>query len=241
VGTLALTDYYSAARYEAEALALLDTLFATTDAVLLTGGSMMYIDAVTRGFDDIPTVDPETRGQLMARYQAEGLEPLVAELQQLDPDYYSIVDRKNPKRILHALEVCYTSGRTYTSFRTNSAKQRPFRILKLGLNRPREELYDRINRRVDAMMDEGFLDEARRVYPFRHLNSLNTVGYKELFRYLDGDWPLPTAIEKIKQTTRIYSRKQLTWFRRDSEMQWFHPDQEAEINRAVDETLLTPP
>ncbi|MDR0977055.1 MAG: tRNA (adenosine(37)-N6)-dimethylallyltransferase MiaA [Prevotellaceae bacterium] len=237
VGTLALADYYSAARYEEEAMTLLHTLFSTHDAVVLTGGSMMYIDAVCHGMDDIPTVDTETRQLLQARYEAEGLEPLVGELRLLDPEYYHTVDKKNPKRIIHALEICYMTGRSYTSFRTHRIKERPFRILKIGLNRPREELYDRINRRVDAMMDEGLLDEVQRVYPFRHLNSLNTVGYKELFRYLDGDWTLPFAIDKMKQNTRIYSRKQLTWFRRDNNMQWFHPEQETEINHTIDKAL----
>ena len=229
VGTLKLTDYYSAARYEEEALATLDNLFLQHDTVILTGGSMMYIDAICKGIDDIPTVDTETRELMLQRYETEGLEKLCAELKLLDPEYYRIVDLKNPKRVIHALEICYMTGKTYTSFRTQQKKQRPFRIIKVGLIRDRAELYDRINRRVDIMIEEGLLEEARSVYPYRTLNSLNTVGYKEMFNYLDGTWELPFAIEKIKQNSRIYSRKQMTWFKRDEEIQWFHPEQETEI------------
>ena len=229
VGTLKLADYYSAARYEEEALATLDNLFRQHDTVILTGGSMMYIDAICKGIDDIPTVDTETRELMLQRYETEGLEKLCAELKLLDPEYYRIVDLKNPKRVIHALEICYMTGKTYTSFRTQQKKQRPFRIIKVGLTRDRAELYDRINRRVDIMIEEGLLEEARSVYPYRTLNSLNTVGYKEMFNYLDGTWELPFAIEKIKQNSRIYSRKQMTWFKRDEEIQWFHPEQETEI------------
>ena len=229
VGTLKLTDYYSAARYEEEALATLDNLFRQHDTVILTGGSMMYIDAICKGIDDIPTVDTETRELMLQRYETEGLEKLCAELKLLDPEYYRIVDLKNPKRVIHALEICYMTGKTYTSFRTQQKKQRPFRIIKVGLTRDRAELYDRINRRVDIMIEEGLPEEARSVYPYRTLNSLNTVGYKEMFNYLDGTWELPFAIEKIKQNSRIYSRKQMTWFKRDEEIQWFHPEQETEI------------
>ena len=220
VGTLQLTDYYSAARYEEEVMQLLNALFQQHHVVILTGGSMMYIDAVCKGIDDIPTVDDVTRRTLLERYEQEGLDPLVAELRLLDPDYYQVVDLKNPKRIIHALEICYMTGRTYTSFRTNAVKQRPFRIVKIGLRRQREELYDRINHRVVQMVHDGLIDEARRVMPYRHLNSLNTVGYKEMFQYLDGHWTLDEAIAKIQQNSRIYSRKQMTWFKRDSEIHW---------------------
>lgn len=229
VGTLQLTDYYSAAQYEADALKKLDELFKEHDVVVLTGGSMMYVDAVCKGIDDIPTVDAETRQLMIERYEQEGLERLCAELKLLDPEYYQIVDLKNPKRVIHALEICYMTGKTYTSFRTRTQKQRPFHILKIGLKREREELYARINLRVDQMIEEGLLEEARKVYPYRHLNSLNTVGYKELFKYFDGEWELPFAIEKIKQNSRIYSRKQMTWFKRDVDITWFHPDQKEEI------------
>lgn len=229
VGTLQLTDYYSAAQYESEVLAVLDDLFKQHETVLLTGGSMMYVDAICKGIDDIPTVDAETRALMLQRYEEEGLERMCAELKLVDPEYYKIVDLKNPKRVIHALEICYMTGKTYTSFRTQQKKARPFRIVKIGLTRDRTELYERINRRVDLMIEEGLVEEAKAVYPYRHLNSLNTVGYKEIFKYLDGEWELPFAIEKIKQNSRIYSRKQMTWFKRDQEIQWFHPAQEEEI------------
>lgn len=229
IGTLQLTDYYSAAQYEEDALKLLDRLFQTKDVVILTGGSMMYVDAVCKGIDDIPTVDEETRKTLLERYEKEGLEQLCAELKLLDPDYYKIVDLKNHKRVIHALEICYMTGKTYTSFRTQEKKTRPFRMIKIGLTRDREELYARINQRVDIMMEQGLLDEVKQVYRYRQLNSLNTVGYKELFNYLDGEWALPFAIDKIKQNSRIYSRKQMTWFKRDEEIRWFHPNQEEDI------------
>ena len=229
VGTLQLTDYYSAAQYEAEVMAKLEELFKENNVVVLTGGSMMYVDAICKGIDDIPTVDKETRELMLQRYEEEGLEQLCKELKLLDPEYYSIVDLKNPKRVIHALEICYMTGKTYTSFRTRSTKERPFHIIKIGLTRDREELYDRINRRVDIMMQDGLLEEARNVYAYKHLNSLNTVGYKEMFKYLDGEWTLDFAIEKIKQNSRIYSRKHMTWFKRDTDITWFHPEQQKEI------------
>lgn len=237
VGTLQLTDYYSAAQYEADVLNTLNQLFQIHPVVLLTGGSMMYVDAVCKGIDDIPTVDKETRELMIHRYETEGLERLCAELKLLDPEYYNIVDLKNPKRVVHALEICYMTGKTYTSFRTRSNKKRPFHILKIGLKRDREELYERINRRVDQMIDEGLVEEARSVYPYRHLNSLNTVGYKEIFNYLDGTWTLPFAIEKIKQNSRIYSRKQMTWFKRDADIAWFHPDETNKIEAYIQENI----
>ena len=237
VGTLKLTDSYSAAQYEAEVMAKLDELFQQNDVVVLTGGSMMYVDAICKGIDDIPTVDKETRELMIQRYEEEGLEKLCAELKILDPEYYKIVDLKNPKRVIHALEICYMTGKTYTSFRTRSTKERPFRIIKIGLIRDREELYERINRRVDIMMQDGLLEEAKNVYEYKHLNSLNTVGYKEIFQYLDGEWTLDFAIEKIKQNSRIYSRKQMTWFKRDTDITWFHPDQKEEIMNHINNLL----
>lgn len=230
VGSLKLTDYYSAAQYETEVMNLLSRLFQENACVIMTGGSMMYIDAVCKGIDDIPTIDEETRNLLKERFEKEGLDNLLAELKLLDPEYYKIVDQKNPKRVIHALEVCYMTGKTYTSFRKRSSKPRPFNILKIGLIRDREELYDRINHRVDQMMDDGLLDEVKSVYHHKHLNSLNTVGYKELIKHLDGEWDLPFAIDKIKQNSRIYSRKQMTWFRRDTDIQWFHPKEEKQIS-----------
>ena len=238
IGTLQLTDYYSAAQYEAEVMSKLEELFQKNDVVVLTGGSMMYVDAICKGIDDIPTVDKDTRELMMQKYEMEGLEKLCAELKLLDPEYYQIVDLKNPKRVIHALEICYMTGKTYTSFRTQSTKKRPFRIIKIGLTREREELYDRINRRVDEMMKDGLLEEARSVYAYKHLNSLNTVGYKEMFQYMDGEWTLDFAIEKIKQNSRIYSRKQMTWFKRDKDITWFHPDQQTEIMNHINNLLL---
>ena len=238
VGTLQLTDYYSAAQYEAEVMSKLEELFQKNDVVVLTGGSMMYVDAICKGIDDIPTVDKDTRELMMQKYEMEGLEKLCAELKLLDPEYYQIVDLKNPKRVIHALEICYMTGKTYTSFRTQSTKERPFRIIKIGLTREREELYNRINRRVDEMMKDGLLEEARSVYAYKHLNSLNTVGYKEMFQYMDGEWTLDFAIEKIKQNSRIYSRKQMTWFKRDKDITWFHPDQQTEIMNHINNLLL---
>ncbi|MBC8618701.1 tRNA (adenosine(37)-N6)-dimethylallyltransferase MiaA [Parabacteroides faecis] len=229
VGTLNLTDYYSASNFEEDVISLLNTLHQTTPTVVMTGGSMMYIDAVCKGIDDIPTVTPEIREAIYAQFEREGLENILQELQEADPVHYEEVDRMNYKRVIHAVEICRMTGKPYSSFRTNSRKERPFRIIKIGLTRDREELCDRINRRVDQMMADGLLEEARKVYPFRHLNSLNTVGYKELFKYFDGEWSLDLAVEKIKRNSRVYARKQMTWFKRDEEIEWFHPEQETEI------------
>lgn len=237
VGTLKLTDYYSAAQYESEVISLLEELFKSNNTILLTGGSMMYIDAICKGIDDIPTVDSETRQMMMEKYEKEGLDRLCAELKLLDPEYYSTVDLKNPKRVIHALEICYMTGKTYTSFRTGNKKQRPFDIIKIGLCRDREELYERINKRVDIMIKEGIVDEVKSVYEYRNLNSLNTVGYKEIIQYLEGNCTLEFAIEKIKQNSRIYSRKQMTWFKRDNDITWFHPDKEEEIMEFIESKL----
>ena len=229
VGTLSLHDYYSASLFEQQVLEILEKEFQQHDIALLTGGSMMYIDAVCDGIDDIPTVDDETRNMLKRRLADEGLEALVEELKVLDPEYYEIVDKQNPRRVVHGLEICLMTGKTYTSFRKKEKKQRPFHIIKIGVNRPREELYQRINQRVDQMMADGLLEEAKRVYQQRDMNALNTVGYKELFDYLDGRWTLEEAVERIKGNTRRYARKQLTWFKRDEEIRWFHPEQQQDI------------
>ena len=224
VHTLKLDEYYSAAEYEKDVLTLLAELFQTHDTIVLSGGSMMYIDAVTKGIDDIPTVDEETREMLRERLEKEGLEPLLAELKLLDPQYYELVDKRNHKRVVHALEICYMTGKTYTSFRTNTMKERPFRIVKFGLMRERENLFARINARVDKMMEEGLLEEVKRVYPLKHLNALNTVGYKELFKVLDGEWELPMAVERIKKNTRVYAKKQMTWYKHDADIHWLDAD-----------------
>ncbi len=233
VGMLSITDYYSAGRFEMDVLRKTEELFQTHDFVLMTGGSMLYIDAVYKGIDDIPDVDEELRNELLKRYQEEGIQNIRAELKILDPEYYQIVDQKNHKRIIHALEVCLMSGKSYSSFRKESSKKRPFKILKIGLNMPREELYERINRRVDMMFENGLLEEAQRFYPHRNLNSLNTVGYKELFEYFDHNWTLDFARNMIKQNSRRYAKKQLTWFNRDKQIIWFHPSQEKEIMELI--------
>lgn len=237
VGTLATDEYYSAARYESEVLRLCEELFTTHDTLLLAGGSMLYIDAVCRGIDDIPTIHEETRAMLRQRLQDEGLETLAAELRLLDPAYYATVDVKNTKRVVHALEVCYQTGRTFTSFRTATQKPRPFRIVKIGLNRPREELFSRINRRVDDMIADGLPDEARALLPYRGANALNTVGYKEMFQVLDGTWTLDFARERMKKNTRVYAKKQLTWFAKDNDIRWFHPDERDKIIEYIDISL----
>jgi len=227
VGTKSIHDYYNASMYEQDVLECLEV--QPSEINILSGGSMMYIDAVCNGIDDIPTIDDKTRATMKCRLATEGLQKLCEELQRLDPEYYDIVDRQNPKRIVHALEICTMTGRTYTSFRKQERKRRPFRVIKIGLNRPREELYKRINTRVDQMMADGLLKEAEQMYKTRDLNALNTVGYKELFEYFDGRWPLEEAVERIKGNTRRYARKQLTWYKKDPDIKWFHPDQEQEI------------
>ena len=232
VHTLDLDQYYSAAQYETDVMNLLKQLqnqpsHSPQGRVLavLSGGSMMYIDAVCKGIDDIPTIADETRQMLRQRLQEEGLDTLLSELRLLDPEYYQLVDHKNQQRIVHALEICYQTGRTFSSFRTNIRKTRPFRIVKIGLSRSREHLFQRINQRVDQMMEQGLMDEVRQVYPLRHLNALNTVGYKELFHVLEGTWQLPMAVERIKKNTRVYAKKQMTWFKRDADIHWLNLDE----------------
>lgn len=237
VGILGLEDYYSAARFEEEVMALLPSLFDENPVQLMTGGSMMYVDALCKGIDDLPTVNDEVRTRLLDKYNEVGLDALCEELKELDPVYYKQVDQKNHKRVIHALEICYMTGRPYSELRTNTVKKRPFRIIKVGLTRDRQELYDRINKRVDVMIENGLIEEARRVYPYRMNNSLNTVGYKELFAYFDGEWAMDFAIDKIKQNSRIYSKKQMTWFKRDPDIHWFNPDNKDEILAFLDKEL----
>jgi tRNA dimethylallyltransferase len=231
VGNHHLEDYYSASLYEQDVLNLINS--QDTSISLLSGGSMMYIDAVYKGIDDIPTIRPEIREEMMRRLELEGLEEMCNLLRKLDPEHWEIVDRKNPRRVLHALEICIQTGKTYTSFRSNTTKERPFNIIKIGLNRDRNELYDRINQRVLNMIDEGMIKEALSVYPKRTLNSLNTVGYKEMFEYLDGLTTLDEAIFKIQSNTRKYARKQLTWYKKDDDLQWFNPDNVEEILKYI--------
>lgn len=268
VGTLSLDDYYSASRYEAEALEVIgQNMERYSGRMLLSGGSMMYVDAVCNGIDEMPDIRDDIRMALKTQYAAQGLAPLVEELRRLDPEYASQCDLQNHVRVIHALEICRQTGKTYSSFRTrNNIKEqggvagaaadaagagsavsavrfvggismRPFRIVKIGLDRPREELFERINRRTTLMVEQGFIDEARRVLPWRSCNSLNTVGYKEIFRYFDGEWPLDVALDRIRKNTRVYAKKQLTWFKRDASIRWFHPDDLGAIFAYVDAAL----
>ncbi len=233
VGTLSLEEYYSAAQFEDDVMQLLPQLFARSPYVVMCGGSMMYVDAVCKGIDNIPTISDEIRREVVERFERDGAEAMREELRRLDPIYYNQVDLKNHKRVIHAVEICLQAGRPYSELRTNSVKQRPFRIVKIGLNLPREQLFDRINRRVEKMIEAGLVDEARRFYPQRHLNSLNTVGYKELFAWMDGTMDYDTAVARIQKNTRVYAKKQLTWYAKDTDMHWFAPSDHQEILKLV--------
>lgn len=224
IGNLSVTDTYNVSRYEKEALDLLELLYRKTDVVVLAGGSGLYIDAICKGIDELPDYDPALRKALKTQLENEGLPAFGKRLQALDPEYYEVVDQNNPNRLLRAMEVCIQTGQTYTSLRKNEARPRPFGIIMIGLNTEREILFRRIGERVDAMMDKGLLEEVNSLLPFRGHNALNTVGYKELFSYIDGDMSLEEAVEKIKTNTRRYARRQLTWFKRNAEIQWFNID-----------------
>lgn len=221
VATKHIGDYYSASMYEQEVLKLLDADSHKNEIMILSGGSMLYIDAVCNGIDDIPTIRDDIRQMMKQRLANEGLEALVEELKQLDPEYGKIVDEHNTRRVIHALEICHQTGSTYTSFRTGKKKQRPFRIIKIGLTCQRELLYERINQRVVRMIEAGLVEEVRSLLPYRYENALNTVGYKEIFKYIDGEISLDEAIRQIQSNSRQYARKQLTWYKRDEEMKWF--------------------
>ena len=245
VATRELEEDYNAGQYERDALALLDQLFREHDVVVMTGGSMLYADAVCKGLDDLPSVPPAIRSQVQAQYEAQGIAWLQAEVQRLDPAYWNEVDRSNPARLAHCVELCLTTGKPYSSLLTKKSavsgqpiKKRPFRIVKVALDRPRNFLYARINERVKKMMADGLLDEAKAVYAKRHLNSLRTVGYKELFGYLDGEYDLERAIELIQQNTRHYAKRQLTWFRRDKEITWLDAENDYEKNSYIIDALL---
>lgn len=233
VGTLSLEEYYSAAQFEDDVMQLLPQLFARSPYVVMCGGSMMYVDAVCKGIDNIPTISDEIRREVVERFERDGAEAMREELRRLDPVYYNQVDLKNHKRVIHAIEICLQAGRPYSELRTNSVKQRPFRIVKIGLNLPREQLFDRINRRVEKMIEAGLIDEARRFYPQRHLNSLNTVGYKELLAWMDGTMDYDTAVARIQKNTRVYAKKQLTWYAKDTDMHWFAPSDRQEILKLI--------
>ncbi|MCQ2218421.1 MAG: tRNA (adenosine(37)-N6)-dimethylallyltransferase MiaA [Paludibacteraceae bacterium] len=237
IGNLSIFDYYSCGKFEMDALNKFDELFNNHNEIVMTGGSMLYIDAVCKGIDDLPDVDQELRDSLNARYAHEGIEGIRAELKILDPEYYQKIDPKNYKRIIHAVEICLTAGKPYSEIRKENNKERNFDIVKIGLRRDRDELYDRINKRVEIMIQDGLEEEARALYPHKELNALNTVGYKEMFTYFDGEWTLDRAIEMIQQNSRHYAKKQMSWFNRDQEISWFHPSQEKEIMNFIKEKL----
>lgn len=226
-------DYYNASKFETDALDKIEEILKKNDYALMTGGSMLYIDAVCKGIDDLPEVDPFLRNDLTNLYKSEGIEGIRNRLKKLDPEYYHTVDLKNPKRILHALEICIMTGKPYSSFRKNTIKKRPFQIIKIGLKCEREILYSKINTRVDTMIKNGLLDEVKRIFPYKNLQALNTVGYKELFAYIDGAYDLNEAIDKIKSNTRKYARKQLTWFKKDPAIHWFNPDEPERIIKFI--------
>jgi tRNA dimethylallyltransferase len=227
--SLSIHDYYNASMFEEEVLSLLEVLFKSHNVVIMTGGSMLYIDAVCKGIDDLPAVDKTIRNSLSEKYEKEGIESLRFELKIRDPEYYREVDLHNPKRLLHALEISVQTGRPYSEFRRKTIKKRPFSIIKIGLNMPRDLLYERINRRVDEMVAAGLEEEARNLYPYQSINALNTVGYKEWFSCFNGDISRSTAIEQIKSNTRRYARKQLTWFKKDMEITWFDANETTSI------------
>lgn len=229
VGSKSIFEYYNAAKFEEEVINLLESLFKKSNYILMSGGSMMYIDAVCNGIDNMPDVTPEIRKELNEKYKKEGLTSIYNELKELDPEYCNKIDPKNYKRIIHALEICLMTGHPFTSFHKNEKKQRPFKIAKICINRERKELYDRIDKRVLDMIEDGLVEEAKNLYPHKALNALNTVGYKEIFNYFDGTYSLEKAIERIQFNTHKYARKQLTWFRKDKEYKWFAPEQKEEI------------
>ena len=220
VDFLELDEYYSASLFEQQALSLLDQIFRRSDYAVVCGGSMMYVDALCNGIDELPTIPDNIRQQLMQEHADNGNDWLLQRLEQLDPVYYNQVDRQNTKRVFHAVEICLASGKPYSSLRTGTRQSRPFRIIKTALTADRQLIFDRINLRVEKMLEMGMLDEARSVYHLRHLNSLNTVGFKEMFRYLDGEWDLPTAIARMQKNTRVYAKKQMTWYQRDPLIHW---------------------
>ncbi len=229
IGNKSIHDYYNASSFEFEVINLLKKLFLKTNQVIMVGGSGMYVDAVCKGIDDLPEIDMEIRNSLIKKFETEGIESLRFELKRLDPDYYAIADLKNPKRLLKALEITLQTGKPYSTFRTKTIKNRDFNILKIGLNMDREKLYERIELRVDKMIENGLIDEAKQFIKYKNLNSLNTVGYKELFPYIEGEYSLERAIELIKRNTRRYAKRQLSWFKRDKEINWFMPDEKEKI------------
>ena len=238
IQTVSVRDYFNCWEFEQQALRKIRELFEERDVVVMAGGSMMYIDAVCKGIDEMPTIDDEVRASVKEMFERDGIEALRLLLKKLDPEWYVRVDLKNGKRVMHALEVCLMTGKPYSSFLTRTVKEREFNIVKIGLNREREELFDRINRRVDIMVESGMEEEARALYPLRHLNALNTVGYKEWFDYFDGKFDREEAIRLIKRNDCRYAKKQLTWYRNDPDIHWFHPSQKEEIRSILNSLIL---
>ena len=231
-------DDFNCGKYEVEALALLDKLFTEHDHVVAVGGSGLYIQALCEGMDDLPDADPTLREELKQRLEDEGIVALAEELRRLDPAYAEKADLCNPARVMRALEVCISTGKPYSEQRSGKVAERPFHIIKVGTDMPRDILYERINRRVDMMIEEGLIEEARSVYPKRHLNALQTVGYREMFDYFDSKCTLEEAIELIKRNSRRYAKRQLTWFRRDTEIGWYTPSDIESIVKFIDDKIL---
>jgi len=238
IGTKSITDYYSAGQYEVDVLQVLNELFTENSTQFLVGGSMLYIDAVCEGLDDLPTISTEVRTQVLSIWNESGIDGLRRKLQKLDPAYYQTIDINNKQRVMHAIEISLSTEKPYSELLKHEKKERPFDIIKIGLNLPREELYQRINQRVDIMIQDGLIQEAEALYPHKHLNALNTVGYKELFQYMDGNHSLDFAINMIKQNSRRYAKRQLTWFNADKEIQWFNPKQYVEISATLEKRTL---
>ena len=240
IGNLSLSDYYNVSRFENEVISFLKSYFQAHNFAVMVGGSGLYINAVCSGIDDLPDPDKKLREELKVAFEKEGIEPLTKQLKKLDPEYYKTVDLENPNRVMRALEVIIMTGQTYTSLRTNKSKKRDFEIIKIGLNRPRPELFNIIENRIDKMIQLGLVDEVKGLLKFNNLNSLNTVGYKEIFEFLDGEYSLNEAIEKIKTNTRRYAKRQLTWFKKDGTINWFHPDDQEEIVKFINNILSLP-
>ncbi|MDR3705977.1 MAG: tRNA (adenosine(37)-N6)-dimethylallyltransferase MiaA [Paludibacteraceae bacterium] len=238
IGVKSITDYYSAGQYEVDVLQLLNELFAENSTQFLVGGSMLYIDAVCNGLDELPPVSTEIRNKVLAIWNESGINGIGQKLQELDPACYKTIDINNKQRVIHAIEVSLSTGKPYSELLKHEKKERPFDIIKIGLNLPREELYQRINQRVDIMIENGLIQEVESLYPYKHLNALNTVGYKELFQYMDGKYSLDFAINMIKQNSRRYAKRQLTWFNADKEIQWFNPKQPVEISATLEKRTL---
>jgi len=239
IGTKSIFDYYTAGMYELDVMDLLGNLFQRYNQVIMTGGSGLYINAVCQGIDALPRVDQDIRNQLLEQYRNEGIESLRQDLKKVDPEYYQTTDLKNPKRLLKALEISIMTGKPYSSFLTSPDKERPFQIIKIGLNKDRSVLYDTINKRVDQMVAEGLVEEARELHQHKNLNALNTVGYKELFDYFDGNISQSRAIELIKRNTRRYAKRQITWFSRDKDIAWFHPEEKEKIEQHIYQQIQT--